>query len=77
LIFVNFASSFIIQPIFSRQMLQKAKQLFNLNIDYKNRVVGFDMLRGVGILIVLYGHGRSKIPYFPEFNNFISVWGFG
>jgi peptidoglycan/LPS O-acetylase OafA/YrhL len=76
LIFVNFASSFIIQPIFSRQMLQKAKQLFNLNIDYKNRVVGFDMLRGVGILIVLYGHGRSKIPYFPEFNNFISVLGF-
>ncbi|MBK7137849.1 MAG: hypothetical protein IPH74_01995 [Bacteroidetes bacterium] len=57
-------------------MLQKAKQLFNLNIDYKNRVVGFDMLRGVGILIVLYGHGRSKIPYFPEFNNFISVLGF-
>lgn len=76
MIFVNFASSFIIQPIFSRQMLQKAKQLFNLNIDYKNRVVGFDMLRGVGILIVLYGHGRSKIPYFPEFNNFISVLGF-
>jgi peptidoglycan/LPS O-acetylase OafA/YrhL len=57
-------------------MLQKTKQLFNLNIDYKNRVVGFDLLRGVGILIVLYGHGRSKIPYFPDFNNFISVLGF-
>lgn len=57
-------------------MLQKTKQLFDLNINYKNRVIGFDLLRGVGILVVLYGHGRSKIPYFPVFNDFISVFGF-
>ena len=57
-------------------MLTKIKGLFTLDIDYKNRVYGFDIMRGVGILIVLYAHGRSKMHFFPRFNDFVSVLGF-
>lgn len=57
-------------------MLSKIKQLFTIETDLSSRVYGFDIMRGVGILIVLYAHGRSKMPFFPAFNDFISVIGF-
>ncbi|MFN8295751.1 MAG: acyltransferase [Chitinophagales bacterium] len=51
-------------------------RFFKIDIDYKNRIYGFDIMRGIGILIVVYAHGRSFMQYFPAFNNFISVIGF-
>jgi peptidoglycan/LPS O-acetylase OafA/YrhL len=57
-------------------MLSKLKQIFTIDVDYKSRVYGFDIMRGVGILIVLYAHGRSKMHFFPAFNDFVSVLGF-
>ncbi len=57
-------------------MLSKLKQIFTIEVDYSNRVYGFDIMRGVGILIVLYAHGRSKMHFFPIFNDFVSVLGF-
>ncbi len=57
-------------------MLAKIKQFFTIDIDYSNRVYGFDIMRGVGILIVVYAHGRSKMHFFPRFNDFVSVIGF-
>ena len=57
-------------------MFTKIKQFFTIEVDYTNRVYGFDIMRGIGILIVVYAHGRSKMHFFPGFNNFVSVIGF-
>lgn len=57
-------------------MFQKLKQVFTIDVDYSNRVYGFDIMRGIGILVVVYAHGRSKMKFFPAFNDFISVIGF-
>ncbi|HRH56308.1 MAG TPA: acyltransferase [Chitinophagales bacterium] len=57
-------------------MLDSIIRFFKIDIDYKNRIYGFDIMRGIGILIVVYAHGRSFMQYFPAFNNFISVIGF-
>ncbi|HUM52796.1 MAG TPA: acyltransferase family protein, partial [Chitinophagales bacterium] len=57
-------------------MLKPIKEFFTIEIDYKNRIYGFDIMRAIGILIVVYAHGRSMMQFFPVFNNFISVIGF-
>lgn len=57
-------------------MQNRIIQFFKIDVDYKNRIYGFDIMRGIGILIVVYAHGRSFMQYFPAFNNFISVIGF-
>ena len=57
-------------------MQNRIIQFFTIDVDYKNRIYGFDIMRGIGILIVVYAHGRSFMQYFPSFNNFISVLGF-
>lgn len=57
-------------------MFNKIYQFFKIDIDYQNRIYGFDIMRAVGILIVVYAHGRSMMQFFPAFNNFISVIGF-
>ncbi len=57
-------------------MLKPIKEFFTIEIDYKNRIYGFDIMRAIGILIVVYAHGRSMMQFFPAFNNFISVIGF-
>jgi len=57
-------------------MLSRLKQVFTIDVDYSNRVYGFDIMRGIGILVVVYAHGRSKMHFFPAFNDFISVIGF-
>lgn len=57
-------------------MLSRIKKLFTIDVDYSNRVYGFDIMRGIGILIVVYAHGRPKMYFFPRFNDFVSVIGF-
>jgi peptidoglycan/LPS O-acetylase OafA/YrhL len=57
-------------------MLSRLKQVFTIDVDYSNRVYGFDIMRGIGILVVVYAHGRSKMHFFPAFNDFVSVIGF-
>ncbi|MDB5228834.1 MAG: hypothetical protein JWN78_3027 [Bacteroidota bacterium] len=57
-------------------MLSAIKKFFTIDVDYKSRVFGFDIMRGVGILVVVYAHGRSKMHFFPRFNDFVSVIGF-
>lgn len=57
-------------------MLSRIKKMFTIDVNYTNRVYGFDIMRGVGILIVVYAHGRPKMYFFPRFNDFVSVIGF-
>lgn len=57
-------------------MLSKVKKLFTIEIDYKNRIIGFDIMRGIGAMLVVYGHGRTKMYFFPVLNEFLSVLGF-
>ncbi len=57
-------------------MLNKFTNFFKIEIDYSSRIYGFDVLRGIGIIIVLYAHGRTKLADFTGVNTFISIVGF-
>ncbi|MBK6273408.1 MAG: acyltransferase [Saprospirales bacterium] len=53
-----------------------SKKIFTIEIDYSKRIYGFDVFRGIGVFIVVYGHGRQFTPFLPTFNSFLSVIGF-
>jgi peptidoglycan/LPS O-acetylase OafA/YrhL len=57
-------------------MWAKIKNFFSIEIDYKSRIYGFDIIRGLGVLVVVYAHARPKMHFFPRFNDFVSVLGF-
>lgn len=52
------------------------RRLFSIEIDYSSRIYGFDIMRGIGVLIVVIAHGRSKFEHYLNISTFISVLGF-